>query len=148
MQSGRIEALTMSLEVERTSSEDLRATVAQLRETNRLANVRIALLSSMLTSQPKAVAVSVWDNQRQDGVFIVRNLKPPPSDRDYQLWVIDPKYAMPVDAGVFRVDADGNVRVDFRAKKPIQTADKFAVTIEKKGGSDVPNTKGLVLVGS
>ena len=94
------------------------------------------------------MAVSVWDNDRQDGVFIVHSLKPPPANKDYQLWVIDPKYAVPVDAGVFHVDAQGSVRVDFRAKKPIVMADKFAVTIENKGGSDLPTTTAMVLVGS
>ena len=102
----------------------------------------------MLAASPKAIAVSVWDNDRQNGVFIVRNLKPLPSDKDYQLWIIDPKYPSPVDAGVFQVDAKGNVRQDFRAKMPIQTANQFAVTIEQKGGAAVPNTKAMVLAGS
>ena len=147
-QAGHINELMASAELARAESADLRQTVAKLRESNRLASFRIALLDSLLAAAPKTIAVSVWDNERQDGVFIVRNLKPLPSDKDYQLWIIDPKYPSPVDAGVFQVDAKGNVREDFRAKLPIQTANQFAVTIERKGGAAVPNTKEMVLAGS
>jgi len=147
-QASRINELTISAELARTESSDLRLTVAKLRESNRVANFRIALLDSLLAAAPKTIAVSVWDNERQDGVFIVRNLSPLPSDKDYQLWIIDPKYPSPVDAGVFQVDAKGNVRADFRAKLPIQAANQFAVTIERKGGAAVPNTKAMVLAGS
>jgi anti-sigma-K factor RskA len=147
-QANRINELTASAELARSETSDLRQAVAKLRESNRLAGFRIALLDSLLAASPKTVAVSVWDNERQDGVFIVRNLKPLPSDKDYQLWIIDPKYPSPVDAGVFQVDAQGNVRRDFRAKLPIQAANQFAVTIEQKGGAAVPNTKAMVLAGS
>ena len=147
-QAGHINELMASAELARSESVDLRQTVARLRESNRLASFRIALLDSLLAAAPKTIAVSVWDNERQDGVFIVRNLKPLPGDKDYQLWIIDPKYPSPVDAGVFQVDAKGNVREDFRAKLPIQTANQFAVTIERKGGAAVPNTKEMVLAGS
>ena len=147
-QAGRINELTTSAELAHAESAELRVTVAKLRESNRLASFRIALLDSLLAAAPTAIAVSVWDNERQDGVFIVRNLKPLPSDKDYQLWIIDPKYPSPVDAGVFQVNAKGDVREDFRAKLPIQTANQFAVTIERKGGAEVPNTKAMVLAGS
>jgi anti-sigma-K factor RskA len=147
-QADRIHELTVSAELARSESSELRLAVAKLRESNRVANFRIALLDSLLAAAPKTIAVSVWDNERQDGVFIVRNLTPLPSDKDYQLWIIDPKYPSPVDAGVFQVDAKGNVRADFRAKLPIEAANQFAVTIERKGGAAVPNTKAMVLAGS
>jgi len=147
-QATRIHELTVGAELARSETSELRLAVEKLRESNRVANFRIALLDSLLAASPRTLAVSVWDNERQDGVFIVRNLKPLPSDKDYQLWIIDPKYPAPVDAGVFQVDAQGNGREDFRAKLPIQAAKQFAVTIERKGGADVPNTKATVLAGS
>lgn len=147
-QARRIDELGMSLEAAQAESGDLRQTVAKLKESNRLAAVRIALLDSLVPADPKAVAVSVWDNEHQNGVFIVRNLKALPTDKDYQLWIIDPKYPSPVDAGVFRVDAKGNVRADFHARELIQTAGQFAVTVEKKGGAQTPNIKAMVLAGA
>lgn len=54
---------------------------------------------------------------------------------------------MPVDAGVFQVDEKGNVRVTFKAKAPIEIAQKFAVTEEIKGGVAIPTLKNMVLAG-
>ena len=143
----RIGELNQVAELLRKETNTLRQAVAALRETNQLANVRIALLGSLLNDSPKAVAVSLWDNQRQSGVFVVQNLKPLPPDRDYQLWVIDPQYQIPVNAGVFQVDSQGNVRVHFKAEKTIVSADKFAVTLEPKGVVPKPTLKNMVLIG-
>ena len=121
--------------------------MATLQETNRLAGLRIAMLNSLLADAPKAVAVSLWDEKQQRGVFVVQNLKPLPVDKDYQLWVMDPKYPTPVSAGVFQVDAQGNVRLQFKADRLIASPDKFAVTEEPKGGRPTPTLKNLVLIG-
>ena len=131
----------------RNESQGLKQAVAALQETNQLQNIRIAMLGSLLEDSPKAVAVSLWDDKQQRGVFVVQNLKPLPADKDYQLWVIDPKYPTPVSAGVFQVDAQGNVRLQFKADKLIESASKFAVTQEPKGGLLTPTLKNLVLIG-
>jgi anti-sigma-K factor RskA len=143
----RIAELNQLAQTLQDTTNDLQRTIASLQETNRLANVRIAMLGSLLSDQPKAVAVSLWDNKNQNGVFVVQNLKPVPSDKDYQLWVIDPQYKTPVDAGVFQVDAQGNVRFQFKPSLHITDANKFAVTEEAKGGSPVPKGQ-MVLLGS
>jgi anti-sigma-K factor RskA len=144
----RIEELSRIADTLRAERTDLRQTVLSLQQSNRLANMRIAVLSAQLKADPKAVAVSVWDNEHQSGVVVVHHLKPPPPDKDYQLWIIDPKYKTPVDAGVFQVDAKGNVRADFHARALIQTPSQFAVTVEKKGGAETPNLKAMVLAGA
>jgi anti-sigma-K factor RskA len=146
-QSNRIEELDQMADALRATTNSLQQTVAGLQEVTKVADLRIALLSSLLTDSPKAVAVSLWDNQQQSGIFIVQNLKPLPPDRDYQLWVIDPKYLVPVSAGVFQVDSQGNVRISFKADKTIAQANKFAVTLESKGGAPTPTFKNMVLVG-
>ena len=146
-QNTRIAELDQLADELRGATDQLSQTVASLQSATKLADVRIALLSSLLSDDPKAVAVSLWDNQQQSGVFVVQNLKPLPADRDYQLWVIDPKYKIPVSAGVFQVDNSGNVRLHFKADKAIVTADKFAVTLEPKGGQPTPTLKNLVLLG-
>jgi len=128
------------------ATNNLTQTVLALQETNRLAGLRIAMLSSLLTDSPKAVAVSLWDDAKQEGVFVVQNLKPLPADRDYQLWVLD-NGTTPVDAGIFRVDNQGNVRVEFKTKSLIKVAGKFAVTEEAKGGVASPTLKNMVLLG-
>jgi anti-sigma-K factor RskA len=146
-QAGRLADLNRLADSLRGQTEDLKVMVAKLSETNRLENLRIAMLNSLLADSPKTVAVSLWDNREQSGVFVVQNLKPLAADRDYQLWVIDPKYATPVSAGVFQVDAQGNVRLEFKTDKLIETANKFAVTEEPKGGLATPTMKNMVLIG-
>lgn len=113
---------------------------------DRVSQVKIAMLGSLLQNVPKAVAVSVWDAEKQDGVLVVQNLAPQPADKDYQLWVIDPQQGAPVDAGVFTVDEKGNARFRFKPKVSVKTADKFAVTLEKKGGVPAPQGQ-MVLAG-
>jgi anti-sigma-K factor RskA len=145
-QSAQINDLNLLAQSLQSVTNDLQQTVLALRETNRLANLKIAMLNSVMAGQPKAVAVSLWDKEKQNGVFVAENLKPLPADKDYQLWVLD-NGTTPVDAGVFHVNEGGNVRVDFKAKLPIQLAGKFAVTQEVKGGAAAPTLKDMVLIG-
>lgn len=121
----------------------LNQTVLALHETNRLANLRIAMLNSLVPDAPKAVAVSLWDSRRQDGVFVAQNLKALPADRDYELWVIDGN--KPVASGVFHVGESGAVRVDFKPSQFVKVASVFAVTEEVKGGVASPTLKNMVL---
>jgi len=143
-QSRQIADLNQLAETLQSATNRLEQTVLALQETNRLANLKIAMLNSLLADAPKSVAVSLWDESRQDGVFVAENMKLLPPNRDYQLWVLD-NGTTPVDAGVFQVDEHGGVRVEFKAKLPIAVAGKFAVTEEAKGGAPSPTLKNLVL---
>lgn len=140
-QIGSLSQLASSLE---SATNSLGQTVLALQEENHLDNVRIAMLDSLVPDAPKAVAVSLWDNQKQDGVFVAQNLKALPSDRDYELWVIgDDK--KPVASGVFHVDQSGAIRIDFKPTQFVKVASVFAVTEEVKGGVSSPTLKNLVL---
>lgn len=128
------------------ATNNLQQAVFALQETNRLANLKIAMLNSLMADSPKTVAVTLWDDAKQEGVFVVQNLKALPADKDYQLWVLD-NGTTPVDAGIFHVDENGGVRLEFKAKSHINIAGKFAVTTEAKGGVASPTIKDMVLVG-
>ncbi len=143
-QAQRISSLDQLAQSLAAATNDLQRAVFALQETNRLANLKIAMLNSLVADAPKTVAVTLWDDAKQEGVFVVQNLKTLPADRDYQLWVLD-NGTTPVDAGVFHVDANGGVRVEFKARLPIKVAGKFAVTEEAKGGVASPTLKNLVL---
>jgi anti-sigma-K factor RskA len=127
-----------------SATNDLQRTVFALQETNRLANLRIAMLNSLVADAPKAIAVSLWDNEKQNGVLVVQNLKSLAADRDYELWVMD-ENQNPVAAGVFHMDESGAMRMDFKPRRLIKTAGIFAVTEEIKGGVNSPTMKNLVL---
>jgi anti-sigma-K factor RskA len=145
-QASKISELNQLAQTLQSTTNDLQHTVTALRESNRLANLRIAMLNSLVTDAPKAVAVSLWDESKQEGVFVAQNLKALPADRDYQLWVLE-NGTTPVDAGVFHVNADGSGRAEFKTRQPIKVAGKFAVTEEIKGGAASPTLKNLVLAG-
>jgi anti-sigma-K factor RskA len=132
--------LALSLQ---SATNSLNQTVLALQETNRLANLRIAMLNSLVPDAPKAIAVSLWDNQKQNGVFVAQNLKALPADRDYELWVIDGD--KPVASGVFHVDESGTIRVEFKPSQMVKAANVFAVTEEVKGGVASPTVANMVL---
>lgn len=144
VQTLQVSSLNQLAQSLRSATNDLQRTVFALQETNRLANLKIAMLNSLMADAPKAVAVSLWDNEKQAGVFVAENLKALPANKDYQLWVLD-NGTTPVDAGIFHVDENGGVRVDFKTKLQIKIAAKFAVTEEVKGGVASPTIKNMVL---
>jgi anti-sigma-K factor RskA len=125
----------------------LQTELAALQDKYNVSQMRVAILTSLLQDSPKSVAVSVWDNTKQEGVFVGENLKTLPADKDYQLWVLDPRNQNPIDAGVFTIDDKGRVRYPFKAKAQVQVPEKFAVTIEPKGGAARPTLNQMVLIG-
>ena len=145
-QAEKINSLNVLASSLTAATNDLQQTVAALKETNRLANLKIAMLNSLLADSPTAIAVTLWDESKQEGVFVAQHLKALPPGRDYQLWVME-NGTTPVDAGVFHVDASGGGRVEFKTKQPIKIAGKFAVTEESLGGVTSPTLKNMVLAG-
>lgn len=109
--------------------------IATLQQQADLAQLKIASLTSLLVDSPQAQAIAVWSTEAQEGILAVVNLPALPANRDYQLWVIDPQYSLPVDGGVFTVEPSrGEARVQFKPKERIAQAVKFAVSLERKGG--------------
>jgi len=137
----QVEQLAQSLAA---ATNDLSHAVLALRESNRLANLRITMLNSLIADEPKTVAVTLWDYQQEDGVFVVQNLKALPASEDYELWVMD-EHKTPVAAGVFHTDASGTIRMDFHPSREIKTPGQFCVTEEIKGGVASPTLKNLIL---
>ncbi|MGI8819552.1 MAG: anti-sigma factor [Chthoniobacterales bacterium] len=120
--------------------------LAVLQRRDTISRYQIASLSSQLESVPKGNAVAVWDAEKQEGVLKVLDVPPAGRDRDYQLWLVDPAYGQPVDAGVFKVEKDGATKFTFKPKAPVKSINAFAVSLERKGG--VPKAEGpMVLVG-
>jgi anti-sigma-K factor RskA len=120
----------------------LRNQVAALQTRDTLSQLKIATLASMLKNAPHATAVVAWDPTSQRGVLQTLHMPAASANQDYQLWIIDPSYKAPVSAGVF----DPASRSSFQPLHPISKADKFAVSLEKKGGSVEPQGP-IVLVG-
>ena len=117
----------------------------RLRSEGDIAQFKIATLASMAGNSPQALAVAVWNPKTQQGVLRVDKLPALASDKDYQLWLIDPAYPSPVDGGVFTVDpATGHAQVNFKPNQQVNNAAKFAISLERKGG--VPKAEGPILL--
>ena len=125
--------------------EDEKAVVLKRLE---MGNMQIATLKSTIAEYKQGVAVVVWDSAKQEGVLKLEKMPPVDSNKDYQLWVVDPSKKAPVNAGVIRVDPKGNAKVQFKPNMEIQQADKFALSVEKKvanpGG--VPDNAGPIVL--
>lgn len=121
--------------------------LAALQTANAMAKVEIASLKSSLEQYQEGVAVVIWDPEKQRGVLKLEKMPPTVQDKDYQLWVIDIKKGVPVDAGVVRVDDQGLARIDFKPHEPVEKAEKFAISVETKGGSTTEQgPKGPVIM--
>ncbi|HEY2800531.1 MAG TPA: anti-sigma factor [Chthoniobacterales bacterium] len=124
----------------------LKDRVSDLEKRDILPQVQIASLSSKLDSAPNANAVVVWDEKKQRGVLKVTQLPRNEKDRDYQIWMVDPKYKNPVGAGTFHVSNKGPMTVPFEPNAPVREVKGFAISLERKGG--VTKAKGpIVLLG-
>ena len=122
---------------------ELRAEIGKLRGRDALAQMKIATLSAQVAQYAQAGVIIVWDPEEQRGVVKLTSLPKPVEGKDYQLWVIDPKYPAPVSGGILTVADDGQTRVEFKPDQIIEHADKFAISIEQAGG--VPTAAGPII---
>lgn len=118
----------------------------RLRRTEDLGRLKITALASLVGNTPEAKAIAVWDPEQQSGLLTVEKLPAIAQEQDYQIWVIDPQYPIPVDGGVFKPDLNGKATLTFKGDKPVAQVAAFAISLEKAGG--VPKAEGpLVLLG-
>jgi len=118
----------------------------QLREQQDLTRLKVTALASLAGNTPTAQAIAVWDPGRETGLLTIDRLPVIADSQDYQIWVVDPAYPIPVDGGVFKPGEDGRAVLTFHGDKPIRSVAAFAISLEKKGG--VPKAEGpIVLLG-
>lgn len=101
----------------------------------------------LINLQPglKAHGRILWDKKKNKALFYSLNLPPTPFEKTYQLWVIADN--TPVSAGVFKVDEKGNGSMKLETLPEPDRIQKFAVTLEPKGGMPKP-TGDMYLVGT
>lgn len=85
------------------------------------------------------LATLYWNTKNKNVYLIANNLPQAPAGKQYQLWaLVDGK---PVDAGVLE-NCEGLCQL-----KTVQQAQAFAITLEKAGGSPVPDLSQLYVMG-
>jgi len=89
-----------------------------------------------------AFATIGWNPQSKEAFILAQALPEPPADKQYQLWAI--VNGKPIDAGVFELGAKAHT---LQKVKPVENAQVFAVTLEKKGGSPEPTLEQMFVAG-
>jgi len=125
--------------------QSLQKQIVDLQSRDILAQTRVAVLQSQVAAFAGGKAIVMWDDQAQKGLVKFEKLPAQPGS-DYQLWVLDPNQSAPVDAGLIPVTNESAGRVDFHPKKPVSKGSKFAISIERKGGSQTPSDQ-IIFVG-
>ena len=90
---------------------------------------------------PGSLAVVFWNKNTQEVFIDAGNLPAAPEGMQYQLWALND--GQPIDAGVFETSSEGLQKV-----KPIEVAQAYAVTLEKKGGSTAPTLSAMYVFGA
>jgi anti-sigma-K factor RskA len=100
-------------------------------------------LAGMKKSPNSALNVA-WSPVKKQVWIDMATAKMPANDKDhqYQLWAL--VSGKPVSLGVF--DADTTAK-DMKEMESIASADAFAVTLEKRGGSPTPHLDDLMVMG-
>ena len=131
----------------------LQTEVGQLRQQQTRAGQLLTLLRQpgvatirLAAAKPdgeRADVLVYWNRPKQQVTLEIERLPGLPADKQYQLWaLIDGK---PVDAGVF---SDRTDRFTLQTtNRAIKSADTFAITVEKLGGSPSPTLAALVALG-
>lgn len=95
-----------------------------------------------LPISPASTALVFWNKETKEVFIDVKSLPKPPAGMQYQLWALN--NGVPVDAGVFNLADAGSLQ----KLKTIQSAQAFAVTLEKEGGSPTPTLEMIHILGT
>ncbi|WP_294210973.1 anti-sigma factor [uncultured Chryseobacterium sp.] len=85
-------------------------------------------------------AMVFWDTKTKEVYLSAETLPKAPEGMQYQLWAIEG--GKPVSAGMYSEDKDAKI-----ALSTIPQAQAFAITLEKKGGSEVPTMENMYVMG-
>lgn len=87
------------------------------------------------------VATVYWNKNTKEVYVLPNKMEAAPEGKQYQLWaIVDGK---PVDAGTIGFDCAGLCKTG----KTIQSAQAFAITLEKQGGSATPTLTAMYVLG-
>lgn len=93
---------------------------------------------------PSSALTVAWSPVKKKVMIDMANTNMPVNDKDhqYQLWAL--VGGRPVDLGVFDADTTSKDMVEM---KSIASADAFAVTLERRGGSPTPTMDQMMVIG-
>lgn len=115
-------------------------------------NTELAFISSVETTKiplkgvsksPESLVMIYWNKQTKEVYAEVKNLPQATEGLQYQLWaIVDGK---PVDAGVIAKNSSDSVLLKMNN---FESAQAFAITLEKEGGSPTPTLTEMYVMGA
>lgn len=96
-----------------------------------------------VAQSPGSMAMVYWNKHSREVFLEVKNLPMPETGKQYQLWAI--VNGKPVDAGMITMTAGDS---SLHKMKDFESADAFAITLEKEGGSPTPTLTAMYVMGS
>ena len=113
-----------------------------------MSNPNFAVVNLVGTTPAKASADIYWDTTQASNVYlVVKNMPQLPTEKQYQLWSLlntPDGNLKPRSMGLFDVGKDGKVILKM---SNTQTADAFAITIEKRGNTGGPDMNQVQSMG-
>jgi len=106
-------------------------------------SMQAVLMKTMQPGHPMAATV-YWSKQKGETYLAVQKLPPPPSGKQYQMWVIQD--GKPVSMGVIPdevVIQGGMTKLDMH----LTNGQAFAISLEKAGGSPTPTMEQIQVLG-
>lgn len=125
-----------------------RLKMLEVPDTIRVAWAPFNLEGAPAAEQPNIQGDVVWNDRMESGYLRFVGLKPnDPAVEQYQVWVIDERgLEQKVSGGVFNATAEGEVIVPIDPGIAVGRVALFAITVEKPGGTWVPDLKRRVVV--
>jgi len=122
-----------------------RADEYQLWQSNALMKLCLVTLEAKDASYASSKIIVAWDSYQHRGVVAVQNLPSPLLGHCYQLWVLDPAAAAPINAGLIPAQTSSGPAVSLEtgserfAVGPVSMPSPgFAISLEPGGGSPAP----------
>jgi len=144
---GRLDAIENQLLMSGRLIEALRTEISNKERILNVVNspgIQLVKLDG-LEASPSSKGTVYWAPAQNKAVVAIFDLPAPPSDKDYQLWML--RGNQPVDAGILPVSDSGQVVSSFDTISDGANLAAFAVTLEPKGGVPQP-TGQMYLLGA
>lgn len=151
-QSSQVVDLEKNLRAQEAQNDKNNYMIASLREEMAGKNGEIAMfrspdfktvfLKGVETKSKSSLAIVCWNKESKETVIAVQNLPDVDPNKQYQLWaMVDNK---PVSIGMIPTDS---VLGGFMKMNTVENPQAFAITMEKKGGSEVPTMEEMYVFG-
>lgn len=119
---------------------------------DRLSSSRLVILRPTPDGPAGVIGAVLWNPSEQRGILVLESLPPPPAGQSYQLWLTDPRLAIPINGGVLprstasTASTATSQRIPFQPQIRVDNAERFSLTLEPAAGS--PSATGNAILSS